>query len=150
MGFDFPVEPGRILSFARSVGDDDPAYRAQLYAAPRGRTLVTPPTFVRTADHYDPDRTRAGQEGFGAPDGTGGFVDGANAVHAEQHFEYLAPFRAGDRVHVETTPGRTWTKHGRSGRLEFYETLTEFRNDAGDVLVRARKVSVRLPGRANA
>lgn len=145
MEFEFPVEPGRIYTFARSVGDLDPVYADQLLLADPGAPLVTPPTFVRSADHYDPARPRPGAASPGAPDGTGGFVDGSNVLHAEQHFEYLRPFRVGDRVRVRIAPGRTWTRQGRSGGLHFYETVTEYCDHAGEVLVRARKTSVRLP-----
>jgi hypothetical protein len=149
MEFEFPIEPGRICTFARSVGDHDAVYAEQLLPTASGTPLVTPSTFVRSADHYDPTRPRPGADAPGAPDGTGGFVDGSNALHAEQHFEYLGSFRAGDRVRVQTSPGRTWTKEGRSGQLQFYETVTEYSNSDGEVLLRARKVSVRLPDGAD-
>jgi hypothetical protein len=132
VAFDFPIEPGRVFSFARSVGDEDPVYRDQIFGPAAGDPLVTPPTFVRSAEHYQP---------AGAPAVP---ADQASTVHAEQHFEYLAPFRMGDRVTVDTRPGEIWRKQGRSGALEFFETLTEYRDSSGAVLVRARKVSVRL------
>lgn len=47
MAFQFPVEAGRILSFARSVGDLRYASAAQLDAAP-GTVLTVPPTFVQS------------------------------------------------------------------------------------------------------
>ncbi|RHW23810.1 hypothetical protein D0Z08_28090 [Nocardioides immobilis] len=126
------------MLFARSVGDTDPVYGDQL-AAGTGEQLVTPPTFVRALDHFDPtSRTRPSLPTL-SPD----FGGSPNMVHAEQHFEYLAPFRAGEQVVVEAFEGRTWTKNGRSGRLDFSETVTEYRRSDGDVLVRARKVSVR-------
>lgn len=145
MKFEFPIEPGRIYTFARSVGEQDTVYEDQLLLTDAGAPLAIPPTFVRSADHYDPTRPRPGDDSRGAPDGTGGFVDGSNALHAEQHFEYLGTFRTGDRIHARTSPGRTWTKQGRVGELRFYETVTEYSNSAGEVLVRARKTSVRLP-----
>jgi N-terminal half of MaoC dehydratase len=135
------VEPGHVLVFARSVGDVDRCYQAQLSAG-AGTPLVTPPTFVRALDHFDPESTTRPtlprQEA-----GRGGRSD---IVHAGQHFEYVAPFRAGDRVVVESFAGDAWGKDGRSGRLEFAETVTEYRNQHGALLVRARKVSVRTGG----
>jgi hypothetical protein len=143
--FEFPVEPGRIFSFARSLGDTDRVYRAQLFGQAAGEPLATPPTFVRSAQHYEP--VPAGGH-FGAEHGArGGDPDGASTVHAEQHFEYLAPFRMGQRVVVNTRPGKTWRKQGRAGDLEFYETVTEYCDGDDNVLVRSRKVSVRLPNR---
>ena len=139
MTVEFPVEPGRIFSFARSVGDTDPVYRDQLFDRSQGEPVTTPPTFVRSAEHYEPLEH--------PPPPGGSDPDGASTVHAEQHFEFLAPFRMGDRVSVHTRPGRTWTKVGRSGALAFFETVTEYRGADDAVLVRARKVSVRLLGR---
>jgi hypothetical protein len=138
MSYEAPVDPTQVYIFARSVGDEDPCFDVQL-SAERGTPLVTPPTFVRALDHFDPESTTRPtlpkQEA-----GRGGRTD---TVHAEQHFEYFQPFRAGDRVVVETFPGNAWTKEGRSGRLQFTETVSEYRNQGGDLLVRARKVSVR-------
>jgi hypothetical protein len=138
---DAPVEAGHVLIFARSLGDVDPRYGDQLYVTP-GSPLITPPTFVRALDHFDPESTTRPTLPRQEP-GRGGRRD---TVHAEQHFEYVAPFRAGDRVTVESFPGEKWTKDGRSGRLEFTETVTEYRNQDGTLLVRARKVSVRTAG----
>ena len=120
MSYEAPVEPGLVLIFARSVGDVDPCYEAQLYAQ-AGTPMVTPPTFVRALDHFDPESTTRPTLPRQEP-GRGGSSD---VVHAEQHFEYIAPFRAGDRVVVESFAGDAWTKDGRSGRLEFAETVTE-------------------------
>jgi hypothetical protein len=139
LAFTAPVEPGHIMLFARSVGDYDPEYVRQL-EAPLGTVLVTPPTFVRALDHFDPasvTRPTLPRQELGR----GGRTD---TVHAEQHFEYLAPLRAGDRIIVETFAGKTWTKAGSSGQLEFTETVTQYRNQGDDLLVRARKVSVRI------
>ena len=141
MSFQFPVESGHALLFARSVGDVDPCYEHQLDARP-GTPLVVPPTFTSSAAHFDPEsRTRPRLPATGAD-----FGGSADRVHAEQHFEYYEPLRAGELASVESFPGRTWTKEGRSGLLEFTETITEFRAAAGALAVRARKVGVRIVG----
>ena len=65
-------------------------------------------------------------------------------VHAEQHFEYHRPLGVGDVLSVTTRPGATWEKEGRrAGRLTFAETITEYRNQDGDLVVTARSVGVR-------
>src|SRR3954452_1818782 len=145
MTFEFPIEPGRIFSFARSVGDTDAVYRDQLFGRISGEPLVTPPTFVRSVEHYEPSPAEAtsGSDDSAGEDTRNSDPDGASTGPAEQHFEYLAPFRAGQRVSVHTRPGEGWRKRGRSGSLEFFETVTEYR-DGEDVLVRSRKVSVHL------
>jgi hypothetical protein len=39
--------------------------------------------------------------------------------------------------------GQEWDKQGRSGRLHFREQITEFRDEAGELVVTARSVGVR-------
>jgi hypothetical protein len=141
MSFTFPVESGHALLFARSVGDRDPCYEQQLDASP-GTSLVLPPTFTCSAEHFDPESTTRPQ----LPAERADFGGSADRVHAEQHFEYYEPLRVGEQTSVDSFPGRTWTKEGRSGLLEFTETITEFRTAAGALAVRARKVGVRIVG----
>jgi acyl-CoA thioesterase FadM len=83
-----------------------------------------------------------------APSGGGGPGEGrgaaAGGLHAEQHFEYHKPVRAGDVLTAQTRPGRTWEREGRrGGRLRFSESITEYRNQDGDLVVTARGVGVR-------
>lgn len=141
MSYTAPAEAGMVALFARSVGDVAAVYTEQLTHTP-GQPLVTSPTFVRALDHFDPTSRTRPRLPHESPD----FGGSADMVHAEQHFEYLAPFRAGEHVTVTTRPGETWSKQGRSGRLEFSEAVTEYCNPAGEVLVRARKISVRTLG----
>jgi hypothetical protein len=138
MSYTAPVEAGLVMQFARSVGDTDPVYGDQLTAGP-GQPLATPPTFVRALEHFDPESSTRPR----LPRESSEFGGSTDMVHAEQHFEYFAPFHAGDHVAVEASAGRTWTKQGRSGVLDFTETVTEYRRQDGELLVRARKVSVR-------
>ncbi|TAM66240.1 MAG: hypothetical protein EPN48_18060 [Microbacteriaceae bacterium] len=145
MGYEFPVEPGRIYSFSRAVGDDEAVFESQTLAAAAGAPLVTSPTFVQSSEHYDPARIIP----FDQDPESAGFGGGSDMLHAEQHFEYFRQFKVGDRISVESTPGSTWFKDGRSGRLEFIETLTEYRGSDGEIVVRARKVSVHKLGPAD-
>jgi hypothetical protein len=139
MAYEAPIEPSHVMLFARSVGDLDACYGDQLWAE-AGTPLITPPTFVRALDHFDPVSPTRPTLPKQEP-GRGGRTD---TVHAEQHFEYLGPFRAGDRIVVASFAGGAWTKQGRSGTLDFSETVTEYRNQLGDLLVRARKISVQM------
>lgn len=137
MAYTFPVEPGHVLLFARSVGEDDPVFEQQIHAD-YGAELVAPTTFARASSHFDPDyELRPGAAGSQSVTSSRG------TLHAEQHFEYLAPLRAGERLLVEAVPGRKWSKTGRTGRLDFTETILEYRDPRGELAIRARKVSVR-------
>ena len=44
----------------------------------------------------------------------------------------------------ETKPGKSWTKEGRrAGKLHFGETITEYRDQNGELVITARGVGVR-------
>jgi hypothetical protein len=159
----FPIEEGHILLFARAVADPNPAYADAAYAAttePGG--IIAPPTFVQASAQFDPDyplRPKLGQrwfgsgrtptglsdrpEGGGGSDGGGGGGGGGTGLHAEQEFEYHRPLRAGDVLSGTTRQGEQWEKQGRSGKLVFSESITEYRDQRGDLVVTARSVGVR-------
>lgn len=155
----FPIERGHILQFARAVGDPNPLYSDPEYAAAtEPGAILAPPTFLMAADHFDPDYERrprvgepwrgSGREPSGVPsDQLWGQVSG---YHAEQHFEYHRHPRAGDVLTWRSRPGRTWEKVGRrSGQLRFTETITEFFDESGELVVTARWVSVATERRAD-
>ncbi|MGE5288856.1 MAG: MaoC family dehydratase N-terminal domain-containing protein [Micromonosporaceae bacterium] len=141
----FPVEAGHILQFARAIGDDNPAFHGAMTGVLEG--VVAPPTFVQASAHYDPDyplRPQPGRPWFGSGSGDGSAPSGGGGLHAEQHFEYHKPVRSGMVLTVTRRDGGTWEKEGRrGGRLHFTETITEFRDERGDLVVTARSVGVR-------
>ena len=153
----FPVEAGHILLFARSIGDPNPIYADAEYAqSTECGTVIAPPTFVTASAQFDetyPLRPHPGKPWFGsgreptsAPPSAD---DGRNArgLHAEQHFEYHRTLRAGDVLRATTRPGRSWEKQGRrGGTLQFSETITEYRDAAGELVVTTRTVGV-IPDR---
>lgn len=150
----FPVEAGHILLFARSVGDENPVYTdAEAAKKTEAGGIIAPPTFVQASAQFDPNyglRPKIGQPWFGSGKNPTGVVRGAGGggggggLHAEQHYEYHLPLRAGEVLTATTTPGKTWEKEGRrSGKLVFSESVTEYRNPAGELVVTARSVGVR-------
>lgn len=161
----FPIEFGHIMMFARSIGDQNPIYHDPEYAksTPVG-SVIAPPTFVQASAQFDPDyflRPKPGQPWFGSgrePTGTprgeiGGSGGGGEgpSLHAEQHFEYHRPIRPGDVLTATTRPGAVWEKEGkRAGKLVFRESITEYRNQDGDLVVTARGVGVRTERPAEA
>ena len=92
-------------------------------------------------------RSPASRGSAPAPRGRAG-VDGkpssSGGLHAEQHYEYHRPLRAGDVLTAETKPGKTWEKESkRAGKLMFSERVTEYRDQNGELVVTARGVGVR-------
>jgi len=150
---EFPVEAGHIMMFARAVGDPNPVYADPEYAASTEvGGVVAPPTFVAAAAQFDPDypmRPKIGLPWFGSGRTPTGTPDrqrsgGGTGLHAEQHYEYLQPLRPGDRLTVRSREGETWTKTGRrGGSLTFKESITEYLDESGTVVLRARGVVVR-------
>ena len=152
----FPVEAGHILLFARSIGDENVVYTDEDAAkATEAGGIIAPPTFVQASAQFDPNyglRPKIGQPWFGSgknPTGRvasagGGGGGNGGGLHAEQHYEYHRPLRAGDVLTSETKPGKTWEKEGRrSGKLIFSESVTEYRDQNGELVVTARGVGVR-------
>ena len=156
----FLIEASHIMMFARSVGDDNPVYYDEGYQSVSGcKGIIAPPTFAQSSAQFDPNyflRPKIGGEGwFGSgKEATGakpanpekGSVSEGSAaagLHAEQHFEYHLPLKAGDILSATTKPGNTWEKESkRAGKLKFSESVTEYRNQNGDLVITATGVGV--------
>ena len=149
----FPVEAGHIMQFARAIGDPNPVYYdADHAAATEVGGILAPPTFVQASAHFDPDyflRPKIGEPWFGSGRTSSGATSsatgsGGGGLHAEQHFEYHRPLLAGDVLTASVREGGTWEKQGRrGGTLRFSETIVEYRDAAGELVVTARGVGVR-------
>ncbi len=145
----FPIEASHVMMFARSIGDPNPAYYRE--------DALAPPTFAQASAQFDEDyflRPKIGQPWFGSgkeptgitreSSGGGGGGGGGGGLHAEQHFEFHRPLRVGDVLTATTKPGKTWEKEGkRAGKLVFSESVTEYRDQNGELVVTARGVGVR-------
>jgi len=160
----FPIEAGHIMMFARSIGDPNPIYSDPEYAAgTEVGSIVAPPTFAQASAQYDPDyilRPKIGEPWFGSGreatgirrqgggasgGGSGGGRLGAG-LHAEQHFEYHRHLKPGDVLSATTRAGDRWEREGRSGKLLFSETITEYRDQDGELVITARGVGVVTQG----
>lgn len=130
---DFPIERGHVLAFSRALGAEPP---------PDGGV---PLTFPIAYAHFDPDWPlvmRPGQPWHGSGAEAGVEKGGGGGLHAEQEFEYFRPLRVGETLTVHKRQGRTWTKEGRSGVLDFAERHTDFHDEAGELVARATTVTV--------
>lgn len=143
----FPVEASHILMFARAIADPSPRY--DKWADGDG-DVIAPPTFVGAASQFDPDfslRPKPGEPWVGSGKEATGRPQPADAgsapLHAEQHYEYHRPLRPGDVLSPVQVPGEKWEKEGRSGKLEFESIVTEYRDEAGELVLTSRSVVVR-------
>jgi hypothetical protein len=163
----FPVEAGHVLAFTRALGAADPAGGLPQQGDPAPPTFAIAgaqfdPDYPLRPRPWTPKvRGGSGPSGsgvspggrvsppepaetpwHGSGGGAGLVTEGAGGLHAEQHFVYHRPIRVGDVLVPTTRPGETWEKQGRSGRLRFRERITEFRDEAGRLVVTAVSVSV--------
>lgn len=151
----FPVEASHILMFARSVGDYNEIYADEEYAkTTEPGSVIAPPTFVQASAQFDPDyflRPKPGTPWIGSgkeptsakKEGSGGGGGGGGGLHAEQHYVYHRHPKPGDVLTATVKPGKKWEKQGkRSGKLLFSETITEYRDQNGELVVTARSVGV--------
>jgi acyl dehydratase len=150
---EFPVEAGHVMMFARAIGDPNPIYFDPEYAKITELGEITaPPTFVRASMQFEPrseQRPEIGKAWIGSgrtPSGThkDELAKAGTGLHAEQHFVYHRPLRIGDVLSVVEHEGRVWEREGRrGGLLTFRETVIEFTNQRGELVVTARRVGVR-------
>jgi len=153
----FPIEASHILMFSRAIGDENPIYSDEEYAkSTEPGEIIAPPTFVQASAQFDPDyhlRPKIGQPWMGSGknptgiDRTSDESDGegrtGGGLHAEQHYEYHRHLKVGDVLTATSRPGKTWEKQGRrAGKLRFSESITEYRDQNGDLVITARSVGV--------
>ncbi|WP_239476747.1 FAS1-like dehydratase domain-containing protein [Nocardia arizonensis] len=148
--------------FARSIGDTSVDYSDGQMVENGLAGVVAPPTFVQCGAQFDPDfplRPHEGRPWMGSGATASGLAEPANAeadaagqtkqaggggpLHAEQRFDFARPVRVGDVLTAQQRAGRTWEKQGRrGGTLMFTESITEYRDAAGELVVTATAVAV--------
>ncbi len=166
----FPIEASHIMMFARSIGDDNKIYYDADYAQgtePGG--VIAPPTFVQASAQFNSNyglRPRIDGQGWmgsgskptsvqrepkpsspsseQASDSKGSRRSSGGVLHAEQRYVYHRHPQVGDVLTSTTKPGNTWEREGRrSGKLVFSESVTEYRDQDGELVVTATSVGVR-------
>ena len=161
----FPVEGSHILMFARAIGDTNKIYADGDYAASTEvGSIIAPPTFAQSSAQFDPNyylRPKADKKWFGSGRTASGTMrdpaadegeasadeeksgSSAGGLHAEQHFTYHRHIRPGDVLSATTRDGESWEKQSkRAGILKFSESITEYRDQNGELVITARGVGV--------
>jgi hypothetical protein len=159
-GFRFPVDPTSIMLFASAIGETNPIYYDEDYAAktPLGG-VIAPPSFAIASAHWDPDYFLRGVRRIPPPKprpaapapeaaaspapGGGGGGNLTRVLHGEQRFVYHQPMRPGMRLTVTQKRGRSWSKEGkRGGTMNFSESITEYRDQNGELVTTAISVGI--------
>ena len=131
--YEMDIERGKIRDFARAMHAPLPEYI-------EGQHPLIPATFLITAAYswgYSLERPRGTV--FEQID-----HDLSVPLHAEESFTFHAPLpRAGDRLVCRASLENVWRKQGgRGGDLTFLTMLTEFRNQAGELIAEERSTTV--------
>jgi acyl dehydratase len=152
--YEFPVDRTAILTFAAAIGETNPIYWNASHAksTPLG-DVIAPPTFGVSSAHWNPSYGLRGtrkipprveaQPSETKPRSGGGGGSLARVLHGEQRFAYHKPLQPGMKLRVATRAGKAWEKEGKKGgKLEFTETITEYRDESGDLVLVATSVGV--------
>ena len=111
-------------------------------------------SFASAGAHWDPDYFLKGVRQIPPPkprekkasSGGGGGGGGGNLnriLHGEQRYVFHQPMRPGMRLTVTSHPGKSWEKEGkRGGTMRFSETVTEFRDEKGELVTTATSVGI--------
>jgi acyl dehydratase len=137
IGHEFPpyatdVEKGRLMFFAKAIGETNPIYTDETAARDAGyRALPAPPTMPFVLDMEGPELLPVvGVLG----------LDIARVLHGSQEFEYHESVCAGDRITVSSRIADIFDKKG--GALEFVVTESSYTNQNGDLVAQARNTLV--------
>jgi len=129
------VERGRVVTFARLLGETDPVCTDVAAARAQGHPdVVAPPSFPMVVEMLaNEERSRQGEPNPTEVIG----CDFHHLLHGEQHYIYEGLVFAGDEVTVGTTVLDFYDKRG--GLLEFVVLESTIHHDDRGVLVRATR-----------
>ena len=126
------VERGKIREFAQAIKDDDPLYFDEEHARREAGGIMPPVTFLQTVQHWDDGRGRPRIP-----------FDLKRVLHGEQEYEFLQPIHAGDVLTAVSRIVDVYDKPGkRGGSMTFAVAETEYRNQRGDLVARARHITI--------
>lgn len=130
--FSVEVERGRLRTFARATGQDDPVYSDVAAAQAAGYpSLPVPPTFLFCLEMEAPNPMEV-YERLG--------IDYAQVLHGEQHFLYHRVAFAGETLHFAPRITDQYPKKG--GSLEFVVRETRVEGHDGTAVADLRCVLV--------
>ena len=125
------VEKGAIRRFAEALGETNPIYYEEAAARAAGyRSVVAPPTFPTTLRSGSDLRENL----LLAP--------GKHLLQAEQTIEYARPLVAGDKLTVTSRVADISQRNTPSGMTDVVVIEDDGRDDAGELVYRARALWV--------
>ena len=126
------VERGKIREFATAIKDDDPLYFDEAHAVTEAGGIMPPITFLQTVSHWDDGRGRVRVP-----------FDLKRVLHGEQEYEFLKPIYVGDVLTAVSRIVDIYEKPGkRGGSMNFAVIETSYTNQQGEVVARAKHVTI--------
>lgn len=136
--FVFEVDKRHIRQFAEAIGDANPLYVDEEYAASTiYGGIIAPPSFPIVI----------GQDGGGAIDLP---LDYSRVLHGEQEFIYERPIRPGDRLFCQMKVTDLYDREGKSGTMQFLVLDTELKDESGELVAVSRTNMIYRPARNKA
>jgi hypothetical protein len=140
-----PVEAGAVRRYAQAIGDEKPAYRAEL-APPLFPTWM----FRRPLGEPDPVELNAANpdfDGVGAPSAHGlpPIVElaGLAVLNGGIEVEFFRHARHGDEITVQSSYLSIEHRAASRGPLVLVVIRSEYRTGAGDLLLRVDRTGIR-------
>ena len=145
----FPVEAGHIMRFAAAIGDENPIYRDAAHAqATEPGGVIAPPTYAVVSSHWDPATSRdpSPADPGGAPPpappaspAAPGPAPALAASTPSSATSTTGPSCAGETLSVRKRPGKPPGRRRAvaAGAMTFEETISEFFDEAGEIVVTA-------------
>ena len=139
---EFEVEKGMIRRFAIAIGDSNPLYSDEAFAAStRYGGIIAPPTFLFEWNHHkhsvlSPESRRSL------------FVDldrQPRLLRGINEYEFILPLRAGDVITTRSRVADVYEKQGRSGQLIFMVCETDYFNQEPNLLGKSKDTYILLP-----
>lgn len=134
--FVFEVEKRHIRQFAEAIGDSNPLYVDEEYAA---KTMyggiIAPPTYP----------IAIGQDSGESLDLK---LDQRRMLHGEQEFIYKRPIRPGDKLYCQMKVSDVYERNGKKGPMQFVVLDTEMKDEADQLVVISRTNIIYKPLKA--
>lgn len=133
----FEVEKRHIRQFAEAIGDLNPLYVDEEYAAKTSYGgIIAPPTFPIAIGQDSGESLDLG-------------LEQRRMLHGEQEFIYSRPIRPGDRLHCQMKVTDVYEREGRKGTMQFLVLDTEMKDESGEMVVISRTNIIYRPIRSN-
>lgn len=151
------VERGAVRRFAQAIMDDDPIFNGGAEAPVRYGGPVAPPLFPQWMFRRDFDDPDLIQENAADPDFDGiaatvmqglppiDAFQGFNVLNGGSEIEFYRYALHGEKVKVTSSYEDMFEKMTRKGPMVFIIVASEYRTEAGELLLIIRRTSIRRP-----